>query len=268
VSAAGSEKPAEAIARARAFVDAHGSPLDRLRLAAALGLRPPAEARAALEALQREDGSFPPPAERPAAGPLAATLAGIEALLALGLRRGAALERAVTFVAARQAQDGSWSDAPAAPAGERVALTARIGAALARTPFARPSLLAAASRFLERAGAEARLEGGTWQDLAGLAAFYANVPDERSDEVLQLCGRELERGFRSLRNDALATVRVLLLCDAPGGMPGASLTREELAAALRAEQRADGGWLAEGEGAAARSAAAVDAALALVRLGV
>jgi hypothetical protein len=256
---------ADALARARAFVDAHGSELDRARLAHFLGEKPVAEARAAVEAHQRADGAFEPIPGRDGAGPVAATLAGIEALLSLGTRRGSALERAVTFLARAQAPDGSWTDAPAR-AAERAPLTARVAAALARTPFARPALLQSAARFLEQHAPDAPREGGNPALLAGLAAFYANVPDERADEVLQRCGRELERGFRTaiLPGGALESARVLLLCDAHG-LPGANLTAEELGRALLAEQAPDGGWPAAG-GDAARAAASVDAALALLRL--
>jgi hypothetical protein len=141
-----------------------------------------------------------------------------------------------------------------------------VAAALARTPFARPALLASAGRFLELHAPDAPHEGGSWEALAGLASFYANYPDERADEVLQRCGRELERGFRTgvLAGSALAAARVLLLCDARG-LPGAQLTAEELGQGLLVEQAADGGWPAAG-GDAARAAASVDAALALLRL--
>jgi len=89
------------------------------------------------------------------------------------------------------------------------------------------------------------------------ADLPARVHSERADEVLQRCGRELERGFRVgvLPGSALAAARVLLLCDAHG-LPGAQLTAEELAHGLLAEQAADGGWPAAG-GDPARAAASV-----------
>lgn len=256
----------EALARAAAFVAARGAPLDGLRLEAILGRRPAAEARAAIEALQRADGAFAPLPGRAPAGACEAAADALEALFGVGVQGGPAIERAVAFLAAAQARDGSWADAPDAAPAERVALTARLAGALARTPYARPGALARAGAFLEAHAPDAPCEGGAPAELAALAHYFANAPDERADEVLQRCGRELERGFRSGTCDAVGVVRVLLACDARA-LPGARLEAAELATALLSAQAQDGGWPAPG-GDAARVAATLDAALALVRLAV
>jgi hypothetical protein len=254
----------EALERAAAFVAARGAPLDRLRLEAILGRRPAMEARVPLEALQRPDGAFAPLPGRTPAGAFEATADALEALFGIGVQGGAAVERAAEFLAAAQAADGSWGDAPGSPA-DRVAITARLAGALARTPYARPRTLAAAGDFLERHAPDAPREGGAPDELAALAHYFANAPDERADEVLQRCGRELERGFRTGTCDPVGVVRVLLACDAKA-LPGARLEADELATALLATQAPDGGWPAAGGGDVARIAATLDAALALVRL--
>ena len=59
---------------------------------------------------------------------------------------------------------------------------------------------------------------------------------EQSDEVLQWCGRELERGYRAQRFDAVATARILVDCGA-SSLPGAQLKAADLVLALLAGAR-------------------------------
>ena len=244
---------APALERARDFVAREGSALDRQRADALTGNAPADPARAALEALQQGDGAF---AAMPghAVGPVRATLEGLWVLSELRIRHAPACERAAVFLGACQAADGSFGD----EGEDRATVTGLVGGALGGSPYARPELLAAAGDFLAAGFAPESVQD--WDRLAGTAAFFANVDHERGDEILQWCGRELERGFRSGRFGAVATARVFTLCDAVG-LPGARLDPGEVIAGVLTEQDADGGWPG-----ADRVAASLDAALALVRL--
>jgi hypothetical protein len=82
-----------------------------------------------------------------------------------------------------------------------------------------------------------------------------------ADEALQWCGRELERGFLNGAFGAVAVARVFGRCDALA-LPGARLRADEVARALLAAQREDGGF--PGEGPPER--VACEAALALRHL--
>jgi hypothetical protein len=252
----------QALQRAACFLDAHGTALDRARLAAFRG-EGAEPAREAVEALQREDGSFP---ALPGCAPGAATrttAAALEVLAEIRVRRARSVEHAVAFLGQTQSPDGSWGEGATEL---RLASSGRVGAALGRTVYARPEVLASAGDFLGRHFAPERVEGGEWDALAGVAAFFTNVDHERGDDVLQWCGRALEKGFRSHAFSAVRTARVLTLCDA-GGLPGASVDPAELVMGMLAEQVADGGWPAPDEIPGGRAEATLAAAFALVRLG-
>ena len=86
--------------------------------------------------------------------------------------------------------------------------------------------------------------------------------EEAADEILQWCGRELERGFRARRFSAVRTARVFTWCDAPA-LPGARLEPAEVVSRFGDEQGADGGF---GEASDDRAARTWDAWIALERL--
>jgi hypothetical protein len=132
-------------------------------------------------------------------------------------------------------------------------------------PCARARSLDAAAEHLSALWSPQRVQGGAFAPLAAYAACFANVDHRRSDEVLQWCGRALERGFRSGRLGAVRTARVLLWCDAPS-LPGARLAAAEVAAGILAEQAPDGGWLAAEAPEPERVRCALDALAGLARL--
>ncbi len=249
--------------RSRAFVAEHGAPLERLRAERLAGRGDTEPVRRALEALQAPDGSFPALPGPAAADVAETTRLGLECFAELRVRQASALERAVGFLARRQADDGSFGP-PEGDVASRMAATGRAGAALARTPYARPALLASAGDWLA-AHWSPGLVAGSWSALAGAAAFFANAEHDVRDEALQWCGRELERGFRSGRFSAGATARVLVLCDAVS-LPGAALDPGELVFRLRGEQGEDGGFGAQGASIAARVDVTLDAMRSLVSL--
>jgi len=242
----------DAVARARAFVLAQGDALQRARANALFA----ADERNTVCALL---GAI-------ADAKSAAT--AIAVLDAIGVRRGADVERAVAILSAAQRDDGSWSLGDGPDEGDeaaRVVTTAQIAGHLAKTSCARPKVLRAAGAFLAAHWGPELVQGGDPQAIAGLAQWYANTNDELSDAALQWCGRELERGFRSGAIDALATARVFTLCDAQA-VPGARLAADEVVLSLMAAQSSDGSFGPAPAPLPARVEATLDALAALQRL--
>jgi hypothetical protein len=123
----------------------------------------------------------------------------------------------------------------------RLVFTGMAAGYLSKTPFARPEPLEAAGAFLASHFAPERVQGFRFESLLAYAHYFANAPHPDADAVLQWCGRELERGFRAGAFGAVRTALVFARCDAHA-LPGARIAPEELAAALCAEQAADGGF--------------------------
>ena len=182
----------------------------------------------------------------------------------------ARVEPAVRFLEGQQKADGAYriptigSDRAAEQCD--IFWTGMIAGVLGRTPVSRTSHLAAAGEFLSSRFDADAVEHDGYAALIAFAHFYTNVPDEEGDEALQWCGRALEKGFRSRQMEAVATVRVLLTCDAQA-MPGATFDVVELLDRLMEEQAGDGGFAELSlEGPAARTSQTFDAMLAIVRL--
>jgi hypothetical protein len=239
------------VARAREFVLAQGDALQRAR---ATALFDPSERSTVCALLGAID-----------AAESAAT--ALEVLDAIGLRRGAEVERAVAILSAAQRDDGSWSLAGVTEEDARVVTTAQIAGHLAKTICARPQVLRAAGEFLAAHWGPERVQSGDPRAIAGFAQWYANTDDELSDAALQWCGRELERGFRTGAIDALGTARVFALCDAQA-LPGARLSADEVVLSLAAAQAPDGGFGAGLDPIRLRVEATLDALAALARLAL
>ena len=256
--------------RAARFVASFGDEAARRRAEVLHGAAPAASAEAALAGWAQRSGVFGGAGEVDvlAALPLLGALADLRSLDGpLGRRLAEALARA-------QAVDGSFG-AAASDEETRIFATGLIAGRLAGLRSVRQSLLDGAGNYLAARFTPDRVAGFAWRPLAAYTTCFANLAHDRSDDVLQWCGRELERGFRARRFGAVATARVLLDCCA-ASIPGAQLAAPELVVALISEQSADGSWaLAEGEGREAsvqhgREASvqhALDGLAALVRLG-
>ena len=171
------------------------------------------------------------------------------------------VEAAAMRAAGAQSADGGFD---AEDRAERLALSAMLGGYLSRCPFVRPRTLQAVGDFLAAHWSPDLVQGGSWANVAGYAHYFANAPHEAADEILQWCGRELERGFRTRTFGALETLHAMLLCDAHA-IPGATLERDELVVGLLTEQQPDGGFGAPDEAASERLAATRTGLVALQR---
>ena len=252
---------AQARARAARFVAEHGDEAERARAAVLAGGSSLASAEPALARWAERSGVFPATGgvDPVAALPVLRALADLRGLAApLALRIAEALARA-------QADDGSFGRAQS-DEEERIYTTGRLAACLAGLRSVRRGLLERAADHLAARFTPERVGGFAWRPLAAYTPLFCSLEHERSDDVLQWCGRELERGFRERRFDAVQAARIFVDCDALA-LPGAKLAAPELRLALLAQQAADGSWGGPaGAGADARPAHALDGLAALVRL--
>jgi hypothetical protein len=171
-----------------------------------------------------------------------------------------AASRVAARLAAVQEPSGHWG--PAVQEAQAVFETGMITGHLAKSPCARLELLEAAGDWLAERFSPDLVQGFRWGNIAAYAHTFANLPHDASDEILQWCGRELERGFRARRFSAVRTARVLVWCDARA-LPGTRLEPAELIMALLAEQAGDGSF---GDVSSERAARTWDAWVALERL--
>jgi hypothetical protein len=279
-------RSADALERAYRFLEAREDAWARLRARVLCGAEPPEALTARLVSAQRPDGHFPigtlvrggasgfPPLDLDRLSSDGAAVVGtLEALLIAadaGLLHGAWLERAARALESRQSEDGAFRIGPAAPDSESEAIdvfsTGMIAGMLGRTPVSRPATLERAGEYLAARFTPDAVEHEGHPALMAYALFFTNVGHELADEALQWCGRALEKGFRSGRLDAAATLRILIACDAQA-MPGATFDVVELLERLLAEQARDGGFaeLSFG-GPESRTTGTFDAMLAIVRL--
>jgi len=268
------ERAATALERAHRFVEEHGDDFARLRALVLLQARRPLEIERAVAAHQGPDGSFSPLGLAAAgaigfdaaalSAPLLGTLEALAVLGDAGLLHAGCVTGAESHLRAEQREDGSWG--AASDPGERIFATGMLAGLLGRTRVVRPSVLEAAGAFLAERWSPEQVEGGGFAPLCAFAHFFTNVHHERADEVLQWCGRELERAYRTRRLDAVSTLRVLVYCEA-AALPGARFDVAELLEQVLGEQAADGGFAELAGGVrAARVVPSHDAMLAILRL--
>ncbi len=273
-------KPAAATALERGFgfVEAHGDALALLRTRVMLAAQPLERCLDVIEGYQRPDGSFPElglaaggaagfeaEAVEAMPGPVLGTLEALIMLSDLSALFAPCVERAAAFLQRVQLADGSWGRESGQPA-ERIFASGMVSGVLGRTRVVRPVVLEGAGRFLAGLWSPDRLENASWGVLAAFGSFFSNVAHDLSDGALQWVGRELERGYRSRRFDAVETLRLLLHCDAVA-VPGATLEPLNLLQRLLGEQGRDGGFaeLAPG-GPRVRVTPTIDGMLAIMQL--
>lgn len=273
-------RSADALERAYRFLEAQDDDWARLRARVLCGAQPSSALAERLTANLEPDGSarlgtlvsggglgFPPldPARLDADGrSIVGTLEAFLVAADAGLLHGPWVERAARALEARQSIDGAFR-VRAAPDAD-VFFTGMVAGMLGRTPLSRPEALERAGAFLADRFSPDLVEHDGYPALMACALFFTNVGHELADEALQWCGRALEKGFRSRRHDAVATLRVLLACDAQA-MPGATFDVVELLDRVLEEQARDGGFaeLSLG-GPSARTTQTFDAMLGIVRL--
>jgi hypothetical protein len=281
-------RAADALERAYRFLEAQPDEWARLRARVLCGAEPAGRLAERIERSQRADGhcplgtlisggglGFPVLALDRADPDEVAMLGTLEAFLVAadaGLFHGDWLERAVRACEARQSPDGAFRIRGPIFAASDEALSAdlfftgMIAGMLGRTPVSKADGLERAGEFVVSHFSPDAVEHDGYPALMACSLFFTNVGHERSDELLQWCGRALEKGFRSGRIDAVATMRVLLSCDAQA-MPGATFDVVELLDRLLAEQAGDGGFSELSlSGPAGRTTQTFDAMLAIVRL--
>ncbi len=278
-------RSAGALERAFRFLETADDEWARLRSRVLCGAEPASLLATRFAAIQRADGSLPlgtlvsggglgfPPMDLARLDEDGRSLVGtLEALLVAAdarLLHGDWIDGAARALERLQAPDGAFRIGPErveSGEGSDVFFTGMVAGMLGRTPVSRPETLERAGAFLDSRFAPDAVEHDGYPALMAYSLFFTNVGHELSDEALQWCGRALEKGFRSRRHDAVATMRVLLACDAQA-MPGATFDVVELLERVLEEQARDGGFaeLALG-GPAVRTTQTFDAMFAIVRL--
>lgn len=279
-------RAAQTLECAYGFLESQSDPWAGLRAQVLCGARPASDLTDRIVGTQAADGSLPLGTLVSGGGPgfpamdldgldsnavaIVGTLEGLLVAADAKLIHADWVESAARFLEARQSDDGAFRVPPRGPgrAAEQadVFWTGMVAGVLGRTPVSRPSLLEAAGEFLARRFDPAAVENDGYTALIAYSHFFTNVAHELSDEALQWCGRALEKGFRSRQFDAVATLRVLLTCDAQA-LPGATFDVTELLERLLEEQAGDGGFAElSASGPAARTTQTFDAMLAIVRL--
>ena len=279
-------RAAESLERAYRFLETQPDTWALLRAQVLCGARPAIDLADKLGATQALDGRFPigtlisggalgfpmtdltalDPDEQGVVGTLEAMLLAADAKVI----HADWVERAVRFLESQQAPDGAYRIATIgnerAQEQAEIFWTGMVAGVLGRTPVSRPIHLEAAGEFLSARFDPEAVEQDGYPALMAYAHFYTNVAHDDADASLQWCGRALEKGFRSRQLDAVATLRVLLTCDAQA-MPGATFDVVELLDRLMQEQAGDGGFAELSlAGPEARTTQTFDAMLAIVRL--
>ncbi len=247
-------------ARAMQFIQIRGNELAKHTAAVLVGATDSERAAEAVGEMQCTDGGFSATGRDPSV--LAETRRVLGVLDDLGIRDGDLLQAGCAHLARVQRDDGRWGCG--SEEDEDLFETGMILTHLAKTTSARIDMLEAAADFLSGLWSPDRVQGFAWRPLMAYAGTFSNLPHERSDEILQWCGRELERGFRAGRFDGVQTVRLLSWCDAPQ-LPGGRLEPAELLKSILTGQAEDGGWLEPGEASSINRVAHTLAALVGLR---
>lgn len=279
-------RSADALERAYGFLGSGSDQWNLLRAEVLCEGRPPSDLSEAISAIQAADGSlaigtlvsggglgFPSTDPALLGEPERQIVGTLEGLLLAGdakVLHADWVESAVRCLETLQSDDGAFrvggSEGTRDEQEAEIFWTGMVAGILGRTPYSRPAHLQAAGAFLSARFDPEAVEQDGYPALLAYSHFFTNVADDLADEALQWCGRALEKGFRSRRLEAVATLRVLLTCDAQA-MPGATFDVAELLERVLEEQAGDGGFneLSVG-GSPTRMTQTFDGMLALVRL--
>lgn len=254
-----SASPEQVLADAHRFLSERGAESEARLVATLAGGGDSGWLVEEIEARQEASGTIAP------ASGVAGIRSTIEALAwldALAIRDCEPTRRACVYLSAAQQEDGCWRE-PGADDVDPLGLTAAVASSLAKTRFGPASVLDRASTYLAGRWSVDLVQAGDFVPIEGYLHLLSNYPSDLSDEALQWCGRELERGFRTGAFGPVQVARLFVLCEA-FALPGARLDGGEMVDALREAQQPDGGWPACNE--AARTATTLDAAVSLVHL--
>lgn len=267
MSETGSPALGDVTARAAAFVAERGRGPEKILADALTTPGDGARLREYLVSAQRDDGAFV--FVDFDGDPLAGSLFALSALDACADLSDASAATAVAWLRNEQAADGAFA-LPRAEGDPRV-ITGLLLGFLAKCPHAHTRMIDAGAAFLADHWSPDVVRSGDLGAIASYAHTFSNLPHEASDEILQWCGRELERALRGGRVHPAQALRVFALCDTqalPGAPSDARVLLPRLLEPGAADaQAADGGWqLAnEGAGAGARVSTTMDALVALRR---
>jgi hypothetical protein len=257
-----------AIARDRgvAFVEARGDAFEVARAHALAAGRAPSELPLPAGSVQHADGSIGAAGSAAGAFDAELLLRVLGAAADLNALHLAVVERICAFLEASQRDDGSWGAGGASDV-DRIVRTGMLAGQLGKTRFARAGVLMAAGDYIAERFTPDLVQDFQWPAIAAYTNYFATVPHDESDAVLQWTGRELERGFRAGRFDGVRTARVLLYAEAPS-LPGGKVDAAEAIERLLGEQQPDGGWLRfDDPTESSRIEHTLDALTALVRFG-
>lgn len=258
------------VSRAIAYVEEHGSEIERARLRGILGApRPDPRVTRYFATRQNDDGGFPYQLAQGRPSAINATAMALHWLRDLRLLRSSYVERAVTYLLLSQRPDGSWDESPAlvpldpppflrpGDPAVRVYVTALAAWWLAVLEFAGDDAVARAVGFLRGRREEGRFRGFLHATWLGAAVF--TMVEGRDGDV----AREAIDTLAAVPASQWSPSEIAWMLDAlseAGYGRDHPLVRPMLAMLLDAQGQ-DGGWAsADGE------AFAVEATLHALRV--
>ncbi|MBI4277520.1 MAG: terpene cyclase/mutase family protein [Armatimonadetes bacterium] len=264
------------LSRAVAYVEQHGSELERARLRGILGQRrhDPRVVRT-LVSRQNDDGGFPYDLLPGRPSSLHYTLTALAWLRDVRLTASAAVTRLIAYLFTIQRPDGSWDENPAVvkfePPGHLQPGTPRSrGTFTAATAFwlcvlgqrADQSVLRACQYLRAHTDGEGRIEGFPSATWAG-AAVFAMASGRDAEETRSVLGAVQAMGV----NWPAADLAGLLECVGAAGFPAGHALVHAASARLLSLQQDDGGW-PSADGGAHPVEVTLQALRALLLLGV
>jgi len=271
------ERVIDVMERAHRFVEAEGSPLDRLRFRILLEKANPEALLEFLGPLQQDTGLFLPMLsaqagthERTGNHVYEADPASSLVVLALlddhGLLQSELAGRCVQGLSGFQEADGTWGSRASSDLEERLCLTAMLASYLVKSGQARLAVTDAALEAVMAQWSHERVNASSCKILGAYSHLLTHQSHELADEALHWCGRELAKGLRGGMIRALELARIFLFCDV-FALPGLPEEGGDLMRLIVYDQDEDGGFAASPStlGLFTKSEAALTAVIALSR---
>lgn len=273
------ERVIDVMERAHRFIEAEGSPLDRLRFLILLEKASPEALLEFLRPFQQDSGLFSPlpgtqlrtrdcvENDKPEAGP-SSSLVVLALLDDHGLLQGELAGQCVQGLSKLQEADGSWGTRSSSELDESLFLTAMLASYLVKSGQARLTVTDAALEAVMAQWSHQRVNASSWKILGAYSHLLTHQPHELADEALHWCGRELAKGLRGGLIRPLELARIFLFCDV-FALPGLPEEGVDLMGLIAQEQADDGGFAASPSslGLSTKPEATLTAVLALSRFG-